>query len=205
MISQTGISVAGSGQVAVVPDAAQITFGVDTQAANAADALAANAAAMQKVLAALEAAGVAKKDIQTQQVSVGQRYDEKGQNVVGYTASNQVLATVRTIGSVGAVMDAAVKAGATNVYGLGLIVSKPDEAYAKALEDAVAAARTKAERLAKAGGVTLGKVIGISEGGGGYGGPIPLAAESIRDKGGAPIEVGTQLVTASVTVTFAVG
>jgi uncharacterized protein YggE len=198
-----GITVSGTGQVQVVPDAAQITFGVETQAGDAASALAANSTAMEKVVAALKAAGIDAADIQTQQVSVGQRYDSTGTSITGYVATNQVVTTVRKIDTVGAIIDTAVQAGATNVYGLGLTVTKPDEAYAQALDKAVANARTKAERLAKAAGVAVGKVVAVLEGGGGYTGPIPLAAEAARAKD-VPIEIGTQAVTATVTVTYAV-
>src|SRR5712691_5688116 len=84
------LSVLGTGVVTTTPDTARVSAGVTTQAPNAADAISANADAMSKVIEALKRAGVASKDLQTEFVSVNPRYDDGGQALVGYTASNSV-------------------------------------------------------------------------------------------------------------------
>jgi len=74
--------------------------------------------------------------------------------------------------------------------------------YRKALEGAVADARKRAEALAGAAGVSLGRVTAIVEGGGS--GPMPVAMAAKAADATTPIEPGTQDVTAQVSVTFAI-
>src|SRR4051794_40903647 len=64
------VTVNGSGSVSAVPDMAQLSFGVTTEAKTAADALAQNGDAADKVIAALKRAGIATKDLQTQYVAL---------------------------------------------------------------------------------------------------------------------------------------
>src|SRR4051812_10230969 len=106
------ISVTGTGTVTTEPDTATTTFGVVTQGSTAREAMLQNSEEMAKVIEALERAGIASKDLQTQYVSLDPRYDNQGREVVGYTASNSVSAIVRELSQAGAVIDAAVAAGA---------------------------------------------------------------------------------------------
>ncbi|MGH2996247.1 MAG: SIMPL domain-containing protein, partial [Gaiellaceae bacterium] len=85
-----GITVTGSGKATLVPDVAEWSFGVQTDADTAAAALAANSEAMEGVLTALRGAGIDKKDLRTEQVSVYPRTSDDGRSVVGYTATNTV-------------------------------------------------------------------------------------------------------------------
>src|SRR4029450_1904676 len=93
------------------------SFGVRSQASTASDALSANASAMKAVLAALEDAGVSKPDLQTAEVSPSPETADDGRTVTGYSASSTVTATVRKLGEAGKVVDAAVRAGAHDVFG----------------------------------------------------------------------------------------
>jgi uncharacterized protein YggE len=195
------VTTTGHASVHAVPDEAQVSAGVEAHAASAADALAQDAAAMTKVIVALKAAGG--RDLQTQEVSLWPRTDSDG-NVTGYVASNTVSATA-AIGRAGRLIDAAVGAGANNVDGPTLSVSKTDELYRDALKKAVDDARAKAEALAAAGGFGVGSVTRVTE----TSAPQPLpfqhaavgAAVRATD---TPVEPGTQDVTADVTVSFAV-
>jgi hypothetical protein len=102
------------------------------------------------------------------------------------------------------VIDAAVRAGASGVYGPSLSKSDTDALYASALKAAVANARAKAQTIASASGVALGRVTNVVEGGGAQ--PIPFAAADAAVKqADVPLEPGTQEIQASVTVTFAAG
>lgn len=197
-----GITVTGEGSVKSVPDQATFTIGLQTQGSSAKEALSANAEQMRRVIAAVRAAGVAKGDVQTQDVSVSADYTD-GNEIDGYTASNSISATIRDLGSAGKVLDAASNAGANEVYGPMLSRSGQEQLQAKALRDAVADARRKAQALAAAAGVRLGRVTSIREGF--SGGPEPYYATDMRlAKADAPIEPGKQDVQASVTVTFAI-
>jgi len=197
-----GITVTGSGKVTVFPDQAGFTFGVENQAGKASDALAQTNSDMQKLIDALQQAGVKDKDIQTSQISLSPNYDENGQRITGYTASNSVTATT-SIGNAGTLVDAAVSAGATNVDGPNLSRSNQDALYRDALRSAVDDARSRAEALASASGVSLGAVISVHENDSYSPGPIAydMAATAASP---APIKAGTQDVEASVTVTFAI-
>ena len=127
---------------------------------------------------------------------------DSGNEIVGYTASNTVTATIRKLGDAGDVVDAAVGAGANQVYGPNLLTSDQDAAYRNALKEAVAQARTKAETLATASNSTLGKITAIVESGGAA--PMPMALGAAKDSS-VPIEPGTQKIEATVSVTFALG
>jgi uncharacterized protein YggE len=195
------ITVNGSGSVQAVPDQVAFSFGVQTSAKTASAALAANAEAAAKLIAALKAAGIPAKSLQTQQVSLSQRVSDDGQTVVGYNASSAVSATVASIDKAGAIVDAAVAAGATSVEGPSLTLSNEQALERKALAGAVEDAKARAQALADAAGLALGSIVAISEGGASQ--PVPYAAKAAADSGAVPIEPGTQTVTDSVTVTFA--
>jgi uncharacterized protein len=195
-----GITVTGVGRVNTVPDEAEFSLGVNTKGRSARGALAANSERMRTLIDALKAAGVAERDIQTRDVSVGSGYDANGRSDE-FVANNTVSVLIRDLDRAGTVLDAATQAGANNVYGPSLTRSNREGLEAKALEDAVSNARKRAKALADAAGVDLGAVTAISE-------TAPeVYGEAFRalDAGASPpIEKGTQEVQASVTVTFAI-
>jgi uncharacterized protein YggE len=200
-----GITVTGTGTAQAVPNEAQFSLGVTTKGGTAREALAANSARMERVIAALKGAGVSDKDIKTQDVSVGPTYDEEKGSPTGYAARNSVSVRVRELDQSSSVLDAASRAGANEVYGPSLTRSNREAYEAKALESAFGNARKRAEALADAAGVKLGRVSSIVEGF--SGGPQPMweAARAAKtDTVGAPIEAGTEEIQASVTVTFAI-
>jgi len=196
------ISATGNGTVSAVPDRAQFSFGVEAQARTASAALEAADAQIARVVAALRQAGIAQADIQTDQLSLSPRTNDEGAEILGYTAVSSVSVRVRNLDRAGAVVDAAVGAGANQVYGPSLVRSNQDALYRNALRAAYADARAKAQALAEAAGVTLGAMTGTVEGGGAI--PFAGAMEDAKTAS-ATIEPGTQEIQASVTVTFAVG
>jgi uncharacterized protein len=191
------VTTTGHGVVTVVPDEASVSAGVHTQAESAAAALAQNAKLMSSVIAALKAAGGS--NLQTQQVSLYPQTNDRNQ-VTGYVADNSVSAEAKIAGA-GALIDAAVAAGANNVSGPTLDVSDRDARYRDALGKAVADARAKAAALAGAGGFGVGPVSSVTEQTAAA--PAPVYEAVAAGKSAAtPIEPGTQDVTADVTVTF---
>jgi uncharacterized protein YggE len=202
-MSGNGITVVGTGSADVVPDVADWSFGVHSQAGTASEALSANASAMKNVLAALAGAGISKKDVQTTEVSLYPETADDGRTVTGYSASSTVTATVRKLGEAGKVVDAAVRAGASDVYGPNLHPSDTDEAYGEAVDKAFDDARAHAEAIAAKAGVSLDAPIAIVEGGGYAPGPV-TAYDRAAAAEVAPVEPGTQQVSASLTVTFAI-
>jgi hypothetical protein len=189
------VSVTGVGIVRAVPDRAEVAAGVETRGSTAQEALNANANAMRKVIEALRAAGGT--DITTQTVALGPRVGPEGQPD-GFTATNVVTARI-ALDKTGALIDAAVAAGANTVYGPTLSSSDADRLYREALGKAVADAKERAQLLASAAGRTLGRVTAMAEGGGGA---MPFVAKAEAADGGAPVVSGPQETTATVSVTF---
>ncbi len=197
------ITVTATGTVKQAPDQAQLVFSVVSRSDNAKDALAENSADTQKVIDALKHAGVADKNIQTQDVSLQPHYPENGSRIDGYIANNSVSVT-SSIGKAGALVDTGVGAGANSVSGPSLSISDQDALYRAALKDAVAAARLKAQAIADAAGVGVGHVTNVVEGDTSGGEPMVYGAAMRSASAAAPIEPGTQEIQASVTVTFAI-
>ena len=196
-----GITVSGTATSRAVPDQATFSFGVQTEGASAKAALDANSTRMALVIAALKRAGIAEKDLQTQDVSVMPRQNETGQ-ISGYYANNSVQALVRKLAGAGAVVDAAVGAGANQSSGPSFDQSGRDAVYRSALRAAVADARTKAQALAAESNASLGRVTRIVEGFAAE--PVPMYDRAVAQsaKAETPVEPGTQEVQATVTVTF---
>lgn len=189
------ITVTGLGVASSTPDLGSFRFGVVSEAETARDALAANSAAMGQVLAALRSAGVEREAIQTSLVST-HRSGERGKP---YHSHNSVTVRLRSLEEAGAVIDASVAAGATDLSGPELGHSDHLSLYQRALPDAVADARAKAEILAAAAGHRLGELLELVEGG---------SAPSRRSRPAgfgamlAPIEPGREEIVAVVTATY---
>lgn len=190
------VSVTGTGSVDAVPDRAEVSAGIETRAATAKAALTANGAAMQKVIAALRANGG--KDVTTQTVSLSSAYGDNGQ-ANGFVASN-VASAETSLDDAGALIDAAVAAGANTIYGPSLSRSDADALYRQALAKAVDDAKERAEILAKAAGRSLGRVTAIAESGSPT--PVPYAAKASAAQDSTPVVSGSEETTASVSVTF---
>jgi uncharacterized protein YggE len=198
-----GITVTGVGRIDAAPDQAEFSLGITTKAATAREALAANSDRMRRLIDALKAAGVAERDLKTQNVSIGPNYDGAPEPA-GYSASNTVSVVIRDLDRAGAVLEAASRAGANNVYGPSLTRADRESLEAQALEKAVESARKRAEALARAADVRLGPVTAIVEAveRGGY---ELFAARTASDSpADVPIEKGTEEIAAGVTVTFAI-
>jgi uncharacterized protein YggE len=199
---QHSIIVTGQGSVATTPDRAQVSFGVSTDAKTASAALRGNAAEMSKVIAAVKARGIAPTDIRTDLVSLSPRYSQNGDAVVGYTASNSVSVTLRGLGKVGSTIDAAVEAGANQVSGPNLVRSDATALYRAALRAAITNAKGKAQTISRASGLHIRRITDVSESSAAPA-PTPLTSKAAGDVS-TPVEAGTTLVEATVTVTFGV-
>ena len=95
------------------PDEATMTVGTQAKAATATAAVAANKVKTEKLLAAIRAAGIRERDIQTQgiQLQPDYRWDNEPngrgrQTLIGYIASNSVQIKTRNIDKLTALLDA---------------------------------------------------------------------------------------------------
>ncbi len=200
------ITVTGEGQVAAAPDMATVSLGVTSEAKTSAEAMADNAAQMQKMLDSLTAAGIAAEDVQTNGLSLSPRWSQPAPNsgereISGFIARNSVMVRVRELGALGDVLGASVDQGANQLNGLSFGLSDPKEKTDAARRDAVIDARAKAMLYAEAAGVDLGDVVSISEQGS-YA-PRPRMMETAamaRDS--IPIAEGEVTVSATVTIVY---
>lgn len=201
------ISVSGEGQVYGRPDQAQISTGVVTQGPNAKDALARNTARMTEVIATLKKMGVDAKDIQTSDFSISPIYlpQQPGQNmprIGGYQVSNNVSVMVKDLAKLGDILDQVVQMGSNNVGGVMFSIADPKPLQMKAREAAVADARARAEVYAKAAGVSVGKVLSISETSAARPMPMMAMAREAAADSAVPVEAGQQQVGLNVSVVF---
>jgi uncharacterized protein YggE len=204
------ISVTGVGEEIVVPDTANIQIGVQVFSEELSEAQRMSNEQIQAIIDTLTAAGVEERDIQTSNysVSIRQQYDNQGiaTAVLGYDIYNTLSVTVRDVEQLGEILDQAVSSGANQIYGIYFFTEDLTEATAQAREKAVQDARARAEQLAAAGGVELGRILNISEG---FAQP-PMPFDYGRGMAGAemaadsavPIQTGSQTVMIQVTVTF---
>lgn len=207
-ITGTTLDISAEGQTTRVPDVAIVSAGVVTQAADAAAAMRDNAARVERVIAALKAAGVADRDIQTANISLNPQY-RYAQNetpvITGYQASNNVSVRFRDIARSGAILDALVKEGANQISGPNLTLDKPDEALDEARLAAMKIARARAELYAKAAGLKVKRIISISESGAELPSQPPVVMMARADFAAAPrtkIVAGEQKVGITLSVRF---
>ncbi|MFM9864854.1 MAG: SIMPL domain-containing protein [Micropepsaceae bacterium] len=200
------ISISGLGEVKSPPDMATIQTGVTSEAVSAKDALAKNNAAMAAVMAALKNAGISDDDIQTSDFSVSAKYPPypAAQRIVGYTVSNQVTAHVKNLKNLGPILDTLVQSGSNQIGGITFGIDEPKKVLDEARKKAVADARAKAELYAEAAGVSLGRVVQISESSS-ITPPIPMyrmRVEATAADASVPIAAGQQTVSANISITY---
>ncbi|MEM8952691.1 MAG: SIMPL domain-containing protein [Verrucomicrobiota bacterium] len=204
------ISVSGEGKVTATPDMATISTGVTTNDLTAQAALAANSAAMEKLMEKLTEAGVEERDIQTSGFTVSPQYNrDRNQpnqrpKIVGYQVSNNVRVRIRDLDQLGPLLDQLVEAGSNQLGGISFSIADPDPLLDEARDQAVRNARKRADLYATAAGVTVGKVLSISETAVGFPRPQPMqqnfrvaaAAESV------PVAPGEQELRTSINIVY---
>ncbi len=173
------INVSGVGRVKAAPDVADISLGVTIRDKGAGGASQQAAEAMDAVVAALLAMGIAEADIQTTSLSLNPVYNWESETpeITGWEANNMVNVTIRDIDSVGDVVDSATAAGANSINGISFRVEDPAEAEAAARGAAVADAQAKADQLAADAGVEIIGIVTISESGGQQPQPLYMDGE----------------------------
>lgn len=210
-LGTTRLDLQARGTVRAVPDLMVISAGVVTQAADANGALRANANRMDKVIAALRASGIADKDVRTQSVNLSPQYryaENAPPVIIGYQASNVVAVQFRDIGKSGAVLDILAQQGANEINGPSFLVEDRAAAQDKARRDAMRQLQDRAALYAQMTGLTVRRIISISESGDGpiAPGPILMArAASIGADAKTTILPGEQEIGLSVSAVFELG
>ena len=197
------ITVSGEGRVSVAPDRALVRLGVLTRAATAAETLRQHEDDVARVLTRVRRFGIADRDIQIEALSLNENYGNQGPE--GYAAQRVVTITVDSLRIVPDLVAAVVTEGANQLQGIQYTVRDTSPAEARALDLAVADARAKAERVASASGVVLGRVVAVQEAGAaqvsppGYFGNTRSVAMEVAPQPGA-YSAGSNEVVARVTV-----
>lgn len=203
------IIVIGQGRATAKPDTALATIGVEVVGKSLEEASDRNNARMDALVKMLKSSGIAERDIQTVGYSVSpeRKYsrDTGPGEITGFRIVNQVRVKLRDLKKVGATLDRAIKEGANTLQGVAFEVDDPTAFRARASAAAIAAARFKAEEMAKAAGVKLGEVLQISEV---IGEPRPLAMMdrpmATSASRAVPIEQGELEFTAQLQVIYAI-
>ena len=199
------LTTTGTGTVTVKPDVMTAQIGVENSGSHVATALATNNAISAAVQKALEHAGVPVADIQTVELSV---YAQTRKGVTTYHASDVVSASLHNLKKAGSILDAALAAAgnAGRLDGVSFAVGSEAPSLAQARKKAMASARTDAEQLAAAGGLTLVGLRSVTDQTNSYygdSGAVASASGGSGFSGSVPLQPGTQQITVEVTAVWA--
>jgi uncharacterized protein YggE len=204
------VTVSGVGQVSVAPDTADVMIGVSVTKPTVKDARAGAATSMTAIIAAVKKIGIADKDIATTNVSLSPVYDYSSggsaPRLTGYQFSNTLKVTVRDLAKVAAVIDDSTAAGATTIQGISFRLDDPKTVEAQARQLAMTNARSRADALVQAAGVSIKGVAMISEV---STSPVTYPSYAVgavaKDAVSTPIQTGTTDITVQVTVSYLIG
>jgi uncharacterized protein YggE len=203
------IVVTGEGEAAVAPDLALLSFSVMREAKTARAALDANNDAMAAVIAAMKAAGIAERDLQTAGIQISPRYNytnkpDGGQEaeLVAYQVTNTLSVRVRDIDKTGEILDKAVSLGVNEGGGISFTNENPAPALAEARKEAIADATAKARTLAEAAGVHIGRVLEITDQNVAPP-PMPMSAKAFdAARASVPVQAGENSYKVQVNMIF---
>ena len=203
------IIVSGEGQSTVAPDLALLTLSVMREAKTARAALDANNDAMAAVIAAMKSAGIKDRDLQTAGIQINPRYNYTNKpdgsqeaELVAYQVTNTLSVRIRDIDKTGDILDKAVSLGVNQGGGIAFTNEDPAAAITEARKKAVANAMAKAKTLAEAAGVSIGRVLEITDQNVAPA-PMPINAKAFDAAGAAvPVQAGENSYAVQVTVTF---
>jgi len=206
----TLLNISANAEARRVPDVATLSAGVVTQATDGNTAMRQNAEQMVKVLAAIKAAGIAERDVQTSGVNLSPQYryaENEAPKITGYQASNTVSLKVRDIARLGKVLDALAAQGANQINGPQFEIDQPEPVYDEARLAALKKAQARAETYAKALGLRVRRIVSISESGGGNFRPVMMraAAAPMAADISTPVSPGESTLSVNLDVVFDLG
>ena len=207
------ITVTGQGSVDRTPDQATVSFSIVTNDDVAARATSANNTAYNALVARLRALGIDAAAIKTSSyyLTYNQRPPQPNpqfQPRYGYVVTRGVTVTSNRTDQAGAIVDAGVAAGVSNVNGVSFGLRDSRGAYRAALAAAVADAEAQAQALAAAARVRIVRVVSISAGSFSVPRPYAIMARMAAPVPPAPvptdIQASDQTITATVSLTYEV-
>lgn len=197
----------GEGEATTIPDTATFTVGVTKNAPTVETAKDEVNKATNAIIAEMERLGVQKKSIKTTNVSVNPDYDYTNgtQTPKGFTVSQNLEVKTTPIEKANKALDAATAKGANVVSGVSFTVddSEREKLEAKARSEAIKKAKSKAQSIAQAAGVRLGRIINVQESSTPQQPPILMEGRSaVADKVSEPTQLQPGENTVRVTVTL---
>lgn len=201
---EVGVIASGEGAVSKKPDLAIIYVGVESKQSTASSAQKDLAGKAAKLIARAKALGISDKDINTSGYSVNPNYTPNGGTIDGYRASEVLLLKWHTVETTGKTLDALVQEGGATQISVSFGLANPKAAQAEARSLAIADARSKAQAMASAAGVKLGRVLRVSDVSfSGYSSPkyaVGAAAPDVATQ----VPVGSLEVQVSVEVDYTI-
>ncbi len=207
----TLLNISAQAEARRVPDVATLSAGVVTQAVDGNTAMRENAVQMDKVMAAIKAAGISERDIQTSGINLSPQYryaENEAPKITGYQASNTVSLKVRDITKLGKVLDSLAAQGANQINGPSFEIDQPEPVYDEARLAALKKAQARAETYAKSLGLRVRRIVSISEGGQGGFRPMPvmaMASRSAKMEMDTAVSPGETTVSVNLDVVFELG
>ncbi len=197
------VTVVGSGEVQGTPDTLTVNASIEFTAPDATAAMNQTSDRQQAVINALTNSGIDKSDISTTNVTLQPQFGG-GDNpaITGYQANNSIAVKIRNLGSASQTLALIGTTGgdATRINSVSYSIEDDSQLVKDARTRAFDDAKDRAEQYAQLAGLTLGKVISISEVAGG--GPLPPSPTPMPRAAmeAVPLEPGQQSVNFSVTV-----
>jgi hypothetical protein len=162
----TKVTVAGEATSKVEPDTAIVTISVVTQSPQALTAQQENARKSEAVSNAVTATTASSAELKTSDYTLQPQYDNRNNRlpkIIGYDARNSIIVTMTDLKNVGAVIDAASRAGANSIDGISFVLKQTSPARGQALAEATQQAMNKANSIAQALGGHVLRVVEENE------------------------------------------
>lgn len=207
------ITVNGSGQAAVPPDVARVSFTVQNTASAIADAQAATTKQANAVLAYITQQGIANKYVTTLSYNITPQYAQSkcsngiicpvllSDTIVGYEVSETVQVMISNLSKVGTILQGLGTLGVQNVNGPNFGLTDPSAGHDAARANAIQNAQNQATQLANQLGVHLGKIVNFSESSNNsYPQAVYMNTASISSAPNIPM--GENTYTANVSITY---
>lgn len=200
-------TVSAEGKISAVPDIAQISLGFTATDTTVAGAQNQANSTINKITSAVKNLGIESKDIQTSNYTINPNYDYRssGQTITGYSVNVSLVVKVRDFAKINQVIDAATANGANQVGGLSFTFDDPEKYQAQARKIAIDNAKKKAQDIASAAGISLGKLINVSEENTSPIRPVPMLANAATgSEKSAPtqVEPGSSEISSTITLSY---
>lgn len=159
-------TVNGEGEATAVPDTASFTVGVTQNGSNAEAAQQQVTTTTNAIIDELKSLGVQDTDIKTQNYNVYPNRDfTRGETITGYTATQELAVKVDNVELANRALAAATANGANQISGVQFTIDDEDRMALedKARRQAIDNAKKKAQSIADAAGLRLGRIISVQD------------------------------------------